>query len=471
MTHGRVGRILGLTVLTMTAACGGSSSNDSGRDETGGNGGSAAATATGGRSGSSGSTGGSGGGHAGSGGDLTGGSGGASGAPAGSGGGSGEGGTATGGGGTGGVSGEGGTATGGGGTAGLSGEGGSATGGGGTSGGSGEGGSAAGDGGTGGISGNGGSAAGGAGSGGVSGSECPASPPVDGSPCSPPWEPSGGTYPELVIAHCSWGDDPRSNCRTMARCEDGAWVVTAPNASLCGDLLPPECGSTPPEEQSACSDTTLACWYDDGTSCGCSECLGGSPYPSCQYVDPPQWHCGTARDECYPFPQAGSACTDEGVDCGSCSSPMRCQDGRWQWLSCATCCPICAAPNTPIATPEGEKPIASLAVGDLVYSVDAGAIRAVPLVQVSHTPVARHHVMRIVLEGGRVLEISPGHPTADNRQFGNLAPGSPLDEQHRVVTAALVPYAYDATYDILPASSTGTYFAAGALVGSTLFER
>jgi hypothetical protein len=35
-------------------------------------------------------------------------------------------------------------------------------------------------------------------------------------------------------------------------------------------------------------------------------------------------------------------------------------------------------------------------------------------------------------------------------------------------TAELVPYAYDAAYDILPASSTGTYSAAGALIGSTL---
>jgi hypothetical protein len=38
-----------------------------------------------------------------------------------------------------------------------------------------------------------------------------------------------------------------------------------------------------------------------------------------------------------------------------------------------------------------------------------------------------------------------------------------------VASAELVPYGYDATYDVLPASSTGTYFVAGALIGSTLF--
>ena len=75
----------------------------------------------------------------------------------------------------------------------------------------------------------------------------------------------------------------------------------------------------------------------------------------------------------------------------------------------------------------------------------------------------------MVLDGGAVLEISPGHPTADGRTFGELRAHALLDAQHEVVSAELVPYRHAATYDILPASSTGTYFAAGALIGSTLF--
>ncbi len=153
--------------------------------------------------------------------------------------------------------------------------------------------------------------------------------------------------------------------------------------------------------------------------------------------------------------------------CGSdCSLQVQCQGGVWQWFKSS--CPICAAPDTPLATPAGERPIASLHVGDLVYSVDHDAIVAVPLLRVGHTRVAGHHVMRIVLESGAVLQISPGHLTADGRPFGTLTAGSALDETHRVVSAELVPYAYDATYDVLPASSTGSYFAAGALVASTL---
>jgi hypothetical protein len=87
---------------------------------------------------------------------------------------------------------------------------------------------------------------------------------------------------------------------------------------------------------------------------------------------------------------------------------------------------------------------------------------------VNRTPVLAHRVVRVVLGGGRVLEISAGHPTADGRRFGALRSGSLLDEQHTVTSAEVVPYEHDATYDILPDSSTGTYFAAGALVGSTL---
>ena len=145
---------------------------------------------------------------------------------------------------------------------------------------------------------------------------------------------------------------------------------------------------------------------------------------------------------------------------------MRCEGGVWQWIEGA--CPICAAPDTPLATPSGERPIASLRVGDLVYSVDHDAIVAVPLLRAAHTPVAAHRVVRVVLADGAVLQMSPGHLTADGRPFGELSTGSALDAQHMVASTELVPYSYDATYDVLPASSTGTYFAAGALVRSTL---
>jgi hypothetical protein len=115
--------------------------------------------------------------------------------------------------------------------------------------------------------------------------------------------------------------------------------------------------------------------------------------------------------------------------------------------------------------------MASLGVGDLVYSVEDQAIVAVPILRVGSTPVVRHQVMRVILTDGSVLEISPGHPTADGHTFAELVPGSALDESHRVVSAELVPYRYHRTYDILPATPSGTYFAAGALIGSTIPHR
>jgi hypothetical protein len=92
----------------------------------------------------------------------------------------------------------------------------------------------------------------------------------------------------------------------------------------------------------------------------------------------------------------------------------------------------------------------------------------VPIARVGSTPVVNHRVVRAELDDGRVLELSAGHPTADGRHFSDLGPGVPLDERHFVVRAELVPYRFQRTYDILPASRTGAYFAAGALVGSTL---
>jgi hypothetical protein len=76
-------------------------------------------------------------------------------------------------------------------------------------------------------------------------------------------------------------------------------------------------------------------------------------------------------------------------------------------------------------------------------------------------------VVRLVIEGGVVLEISAPHPTADGRTIGALRPGDLLDGV-RVSSATIVRYEHEFTYDILPDSDSGTYFAGGVLVGSTL---
>jgi hypothetical protein len=106
-------------------------------------------------------------------------------------------------------------------------------------------------------------------------------------------------------------------------------------------------------------------------------------------------------------------------------------------------------------------------VGDRVLSVDHGQAVEVPILEVHRAPVRDHHAIRVELANGSVLEISAPHPTADGRTFGDLHANDVLGGVP-IRRVSVVPYGYGFTYDILPASDSGTYFAGGALIGSTL---
>jgi hypothetical protein len=81
--------------------------------------------------------------------------------------------------------------------------------------------------------------------------------------------------------------------------------------------------------------------------------------------------------------------------------------------------------------------------------------------------VSNHHVVHVELSTGSVLEISALHPTADGRTFGDLRDGAALGGVE-IRQAITVPYEHAFTYDVLPDSDTGAYFAGGVLIGSTL---
>ena len=132
-------------------------------------------------------------------------------------------------------------------------------------------------------------------------------------------------------------------------------------------------------------------------------------------------------------------------------------------------CPICLARGTRIATPAGDVAVEDLRAGDVVWTADANGSRVTaPLLAIGSTPVpASHEVVRLVLDDGRVVLVSPGHPTADGRRVGDLAAGDALDGA-RVTSVAHEPYGGGATFDILPAGATGTYWANGIRLGSTL---
>lgn len=309
------------------------------------------------------------------------------------------------------------------------------------------------------------------GSGGVPSSAggCPIEQPTNGASCS-------GS-----IGPCTYGDHPFLYCRASAACSGGHWMVT-PVPVACTQLSA-GCPASP--STGLCSVASdVACVYPSA-QCACYACCSG-PAGSCTHApgcgNQPDgthvWSCGTAPRLNPPpcpavTPNQGTGCDlPSGTECLSepCGLHVTCENAVWVWNYIShgpECMVVCASPDTPIETPDGERPISALRVGDLVYSVDGNAIRAVPVARTRRVPVQHHHVLRIVLDDGSELEISPLHPTADGRPLSALVVGDVLGER-RVASMALVPYTHDATYDILPASSTGTYFAKGALMGSTL---
>jgi hypothetical protein len=225
-----------------------------------------------------------------------------------------------------------------------------------------------------------------------------------------------------------------------------------PPGTACPGLACPPDGGPPPGDASpppACGSTT----------CGAGEiCIQRQACPS---GAPPEPECISLPTRCGTAPSC--ECFDPDP-CGGCAMCSGVVEGIVQ---CGCVC-ICAAPDTPIATPDGERAIASLRPGDLVYSMSHGELVAVPLITVGRSLAPPDHaIVRVELASGRVLEMSPGHPTADGRHFGDLSPGEELAGA-AIGSVELVPYGRPYTYDILPDSDTGTYVAAGALVGSTL---
>jgi hypothetical protein len=132
-------------------------------------------------------------------------------------------------------------------------------------------------------------------------------------------------------------------------------------------------------------------------------------------------------------------------------------------------CPICLAASSLIATPGGDVRVVDIRVGTLVWTASPDGRRVpAPVIEIGSTPVPAGHLMVSVrLADGRELLASPGHRTADGRPLGALAIGDSLDGS-TVTMWQLVPYAGDRTYDLRPAGVTGTYWANGILLGSTL---
>lgn len=132
-------------------------------------------------------------------------------------------------------------------------------------------------------------------------------------------------------------------------------------------------------------------------------------------------------------------------------------------------CPICLASDSLINTPSGSIAVKDLQVGMSVWTINksgqqvSGIITKTSKVAVPKT----HQMIHLILDDGRGLFVSPGHPTIDGRTIGDLVPGD-LYDGSSVTSTKHVSYGESATYDILPSGDTGFYWANGILIGSTL---
>jgi len=131
--------------------------------------------------------------------------------------------------------------------------------------------------------------------------------------------------------------------------------------------------------------------------------------------------------------------------------------------------PICLAKGTLISTPSGLVPVEQVRKGMTVWTIDDSGKRiAAAVVETVMTSVpSSFQVVRVRLNDGRTVTASPGHPTAEGRALGDYQVGDTLDGT-LVAAAERVTYDGGATYDILPAGSTGLYWTNGILLKSTL---
>lgn len=135
-------------------------------------------------------------------------------------------------------------------------------------------------------------------------------------------------------------------------------------------------------------------------------------------------------------------------------------------------CPICLARGSLIDTPAGPVPVEQLRKGMAVWTVDGWGERVrASVVETAVTPVpSSFQVVRVKLNDGRIVTASLGHPTAEGRALGDYQAGDTLNGA-LVVAVELVAYDSGTTYDLLPSSTTGLYWANGVLLKSTLATR
>lgn len=134
-------------------------------------------------------------------------------------------------------------------------------------------------------------------------------------------------------------------------------------------------------------------------------------------------------------------------------------------------CPICLASNTNIFTPSGYVNIKNIKIGTQVWSLNKNGEKvASRVIKISSTDVPKtHKVVHLVLLDKREVWVSPNHPTVNGLTVGELNTGD-LYDGSKIQSADIINYWDNKTYDILPDSETGYYWASGILLASTLSQ-
>lgn len=196
-------------------------------------------------------------------------------------------------------------------------------------------------------------------------------------------------------------------------------------------------------------------------------CPGGSAVgrvgPNCEFAECPPADGGQ-----------GTACQSDG-DCSSgyvCLDPspvVREGESNLRCWKKGMPTPICLSGDTRIETPNGDVSVKDMKKGMSVWTVDSTGKKIpgrVALIGKTFAPIG-HTIVHLKLSDKRELYFSSGHKVADGRKAMELRAGDTL-QGTAILSANLMPYTEEYTYDILPEGDTGMYFANGILLQSTL---
>lgn len=129
----------------------------------------------------------------------------------------------------------------------------------------------------------------------------------------------------------------------------------------------------------------------------------------------------------------------------------------------------CLPGSTLIDTPQGQKLITEIQVGDSVWTADELGMRQQAIViKTNKQPVpSTHQMLHIAFEDGRTLTASPNHPTFNYQLLDSLVVSEGYNNSF-ITKLEKLDYIEEFTYDILASGSTGNYWAEKVLIGSTL---